>query len=96
MGVPALFRWLSKKYPKIVESVKEEEQKYAPRRERRALAGGAASADDEGANDDEEVPIPIDMSGPNPNGEEFDALYLDMNGIVHPCTHPEGKVSGAV
>ncbi|KAG0145053.1 hypothetical protein CROQUDRAFT_588749 [Cronartium quercuum f. sp. fusiforme G11] len=24
MGVPALFRWLSKKYPKIVEQVRED------------------------------------------------------------------------
>lgn len=57
MGVPALFRWLSNKYPKIISPVIEDDSLF---------------------------------DGPNPNGE-LDNLYLDMNGIVHPCSHPENK-----
>ena len=67
MGVPALFRWLSKKYPKIISSVVEEEG---------PIIDG--------------IEQPINYADPNPNGE-LDNLYLDMNAIVHPCSHPENR-----
>ncbi|XP_072361835.1 5'-3' exoribonuclease 2 [Scyliorhinus torazame] len=68
MGVPAFFRWLSRKYPSIVVHCVEEKGKEV-----------------------NGVTAPLDSSKPNPNEVEFDNLYLDMNGIIHPCTHPENK-----
>ncbi|KAG8901435.1 5'-3' exoribonuclease 2 [Tulasnella sp. 403] len=87
MGVPALFRFLQNKYPKIGLS-RELVSLAGPTHLTSHLVVPAIEAQPSTVDG---IERPVDITEPNPNGEEHDNLYLDMNGIVHPCTHPEGK-----
>lgn len=95
MGVPAFFRWISGRFHSSLAhthtivrtlspmplSPRARAEKY-PKiileliEEKPFLMGG--------------VPARIDATKPLPQGElEFDNLYIDMNGVIHPCSHPE-------
>ena len=74
MGVPAFFKWLTLRYPKVILDAIEDAE--------------------EAIVDENEIALEQELFGRtsarlNP---EFDNLYLDMNGIVHPCTHPQNGV----
>ena len=68
MGVPAFFRWLTLRYPKIVIEAREELEL--------------------GFNLNEIIMNNIGIDERMPS---IDNLYFDMNGIIHPCAHPEDR-----
>lgn len=66
MGVPAFFKWLTLRYPKIV-----------------------IDAEDDNRNSLRNMNINLNYLPGNSNTQpSVDNLYLDMNGIIHPCCHP--------
>ena len=70
MGVPAFFKWLVSRYPKIIiEALENAELGF-------------------NLNKIIKNNIGIDESIPS-----IDNLYFDMNGIIHPCAHPEDRES---
>lgn len=68
MGVPAFFRWLQAKFPKVIVDMLE----------KRAMVIG-------------DTEVPLNLLEPNPNDVEYDNFYVDMNGLIHPCSHPEDR-----
>lgn len=66
MGVPAFFKWICMRCPKILHDV---------------------------IDDDIPPEMLEDEEYLNRRDLEIDNFYLDMNGIIHPCTHPEHLVT---
>jgi len=94
MGVPAFFRWLTKKYPSVIvhcieEKVTNQSNNFFP--DPVSCIKYFVVHIIFQIKEIDGVKVPVDTTAPNPNGVEFDNLYLDMNGIIHPCTHPENK-----
>jgi 5'-3' exonuclease len=80
MGVPSFYRWLTDKYPHSTTRAIEE---IPIRVDHHDEQGNLATTE-----------MPRDLTKPNPNGVEFDNLYIDMNGIIHPaCKGKGGDVS---
>jgi len=73
MGVPKFFRWLSERYPKII-------QRHG------SLPNPETCQDHFGSKPPDYLPPPDPLStcGLAP---EIDRLYIDMNGVIHGCSH---------
>lgn len=71
MGVPAFFRWLTNRYPRIVIDA------FDPQAVSQSNSRSHSAPREESIEQEESEKL------------VFDNLYLDMNGIIHPCCHPE-------
>jgi 5'-3' exoribonuclease 2 len=70
MGVPAFFKWLTLRYPKIViDAIDEIDLSREINNFLKSYTKNESSMPD------------------------IDNFYLDMNGIIHPCAHPQDRVN---
>jgi 5'-3' exonuclease len=87
MGVPKFFRWISERYPKINQPFhappkEETRSQYFPSSSSSSNASSAQTLESSINKQDDKVYIQKNNILP-----EFDRLYLDMNGIIHCCSH---------
>ena len=94
MGVPAFFRWLTIRYPQVVVDALTEDdlqvylaQYEAEKKARERRPEGEALSPEEQRDLDAELEL-AKQRRIKENNPEVDNLYLDMNGIIHPCCHP--------
>jgi len=102
MGVPKFFRWISERYPKINQPIhcppdQDTQARYFP------------ETTDYSKNDDDGDDTKFNPSNTSNQTEsvdkthglnssvlpEFDRLYLDMNGIIHCCSHNNASQNNA-
>ena len=96
MGVPAFFRWLTIRYPKVVIDALSEEDLELLEME---YATKVTDSNEIDLDDDEALQQTTSMLKKQKekeilqekiklNNPKIENLYLDMNGIIHPCAHP--------
>ena len=92
MGVPAFFRWLTVRYPKVIVDALTEadledlESEFKTDQNEIDLDDDLAEAAKHNKHQQVKKNISAKIAANNP---ECDNLYLDMNGIIHPCAHPQ-------
>lgn len=94
MGVPKFFRWISERYPKINQPIhappnKETQLQYFPNT---TPTDGNNSPYDTDHEDSASSSASLKQDSKvymqkNSILPEFDRLYMDMNGIIHCCSH---------
>lgn len=80
MGVPGFFIWLAKRYPKIITDAFEKGVLPPSLPDPNAMDLNLEEEMQPDEEDGEEDPYKV---------TKIDNLYLDMNGIIHPCCHPQ-------
>jgi len=102
MGVPKFFRWISERYPKINQPIhcppdQDTHARYFPE---------TTDCSNNKNNDDDTKFEPSKTSNQTESADkthglkssvlpEFDRLYLDMNGIIHCCSHNNASQNNA-
>ena len=106
MGVPAFFRWLTTRYPKVVidalsvDDLEVFAEEFKNDKKNPSTNTDPNEIDLDGGEDDSALRIAstnmqkskelelLEQKVKN-NNPQVDNLYLDMNGIIHPCARPQ-------
>ena len=89
MGVPKFFRWLSERYPLI------NQRYHAPSLQQQQKEEDSDS-DGEMVQIHEQMSNKTDLLQNATLAPRIDRLYIDMNGVIHGCSHNNSEEDGSV